>query len=182
MAAEFADSVGQHVALPADGDEQTWREIDLLVDELAALARSTVGIPEFYAALVDRLLSALPARGGVVWQFVPTKPVMRIAEAGAAPTITEDLVRWVGSGQAATKDATGSSLIVPPHSAPGRAAVSNPSPEPLVLRLVQPDESTTFLIVLALDRASPPAAQRGAAQLLNLFCEAALDLHQRIEL
>jgi len=188
MAAEFAESLGHNVAPPAELGEQTWREIDRLADELAGLSRSAVAIPEFYAALLERLAAALAVDSGAVWQFVPAKPVVRIAETGPALAIGGDLVRWVDGLRADARSAPDQSLVAPPHSTGNRSAVANPSPSPLVLRLLQPDEllqpneRAAWLVVLALSPTASPAAQRAAAQLLDLFCESALDLHHRHEL
>ena len=180
MAREFAESLGHDIARASH--EQTWREIDGLADELVALARTGVPVAEFYAGLLERLRSALPIHSGAVWQFVPARPGVRVAEVGTALTIGGDLLRWVEDLQSHAHDATAESLVVPPHSTGNRPAVANPSPSPLVLRLVQPDEATAYLVILALSPTSLPAAQRAAAQLLDLFCEPALDFHHRREL
>lgn len=177
MATEFAESSGQNVAVGAGrattGDERAWREIDLLVEELADLAKSAVAIPEFYAALLERLRAAVPFSGAAVWQFVPAMPVVRIAEVGAAPVLSGDLERWAKDAGAAAQGE---------NSTGGRLAVTNPGMTPLVLRAVLPDETNAYLIAVALQATSPPSAQQAAAQLLELFCEPALGLHQRREL
>lgn len=182
MATEFAESSGQNVATLADRDERAWREIDLLVEQLAELARSDVTIPEFYAALLDRLRSAVAASGAAVWQSVPNKAVVRIAEVGSAPVLGGDLERWAKDARTSAAQSGGACLILPPNSTGGRGTIVNPSPTPLVLRPVLPDETNTYLIIVALPATSPPSAQQAAAQLLDLFCEPALDLHQWREL
>src|SRR5687767_3875626 len=45
----------------------TWQELENLVDELAALAKTDLAAHDFYARLLDRSMRALAAVGGAVW-------------------------------------------------------------------------------------------------------------------
>jgi len=177
----MAGPVSQSLHLPIGPYTEAWQEIDGLLDEMANLARSPVEVPAFYGALLDGLLRALKADGGAVWQIVPAMPVARVAQAGAAPAISDEMVRWVEGWRLAGEIAE-SCLVLPPHSTSARSAVPNPSNRPLILRPVQCEESATYLLAVALDAAAPRAADSAAAQVLNLFCETAAEFHQRREL
>ncbi|MCO6454053.1 MAG: efflux RND transporter periplasmic adaptor subunit [Pirellulaceae bacterium] len=48
-------------------DDEAWREIDQLVDQIAELARGGARPDEFYPGLLDRTVRALAAEGGAVW-------------------------------------------------------------------------------------------------------------------
>jgi multidrug efflux pump subunit AcrA (membrane-fusion protein) len=47
--------------------EDTWRQIEDLIDQIAALARTDVSEPDFYRALLDRAVRAGAALGGAAW-------------------------------------------------------------------------------------------------------------------
>jgi multidrug efflux pump subunit AcrA (membrane-fusion protein) len=58
---------GEPLQQPSAGAEEAWSQIDELVEEIARLARSELPPAEFFAALLDRVVSGLAAVGGVLW-------------------------------------------------------------------------------------------------------------------
>ncbi len=47
--------------------DDAWHEVDLLVEEIAQLAKSDISPDKFYAGVLERVVSALGAEGGALW-------------------------------------------------------------------------------------------------------------------
>src|SRR5436190_16015213 len=94
----------------------TWHEIETLVDELAALAKTDLPVHDFYAALLDRTVRSLAAMGGAVWLRGPGGLVVEY-QIGLAQTrfsvateAADNHLRWIESVSQA-----GEVQVLPPN-------------------------------------------------------------------
>lgn len=197
-AASCADS-----AQRSDADRlvrDTKREIQQLVQEIAALCHARIAQRQFWPRFLDRLAMAMASEGGIVWQrregdwhcvahhgAVDRRLLHSLdAQQGRTrpPTCHTLMIREVGDG--------GGPVIVPPGApwdpdvpdgsqladAPG-AAVEPGNPTPWLAAVVpipvDPDEPVEWMIELFLPLGGGPATQRGylrfAAQMADLAAD-----------
>lgn len=157
------------------------QEIQGLVQEVVELSRSDVEPAEFYAALMDKTISALAAVGGVVW----------IQEEGA-PLKLEYQVNLRQTGLAESEEAQlqhgrllqqvmekGEPTLVQPHSGTGAAvegekdAAANPTDFLLVVAPIKSDRGVDGLVEIFQRTGARPTTQRGYLRFLAQVCELA---------
>ena len=157
------------------------QEIQGLVQEVVELSRSEVEPAEFYAALMDKTISALAAIGGVVW----------IQEEGA-PLKLEYQVNLRQTGLAESEEAQlqhgrllqqvmekGEPALVQPHSGTGAAtegeedATANPTDFLLVVAPIKSDRGVDGLVEVFQRTGARPTTQRGYLRFLTQVCELA---------
>ena len=51
--------------------EDTWREIELVVQQVTRLSRSDTSVEQFFAELLEKSVRTLAAAGGAVWLLRP---------------------------------------------------------------------------------------------------------------
>ncbi len=172
-------------APPAGGalDEESVRrakqEIQSLVQEVVELARSEIEPTEFYAALMDKSVSALAAIGGIVWTM---------AEGAGAKL--EYQVNLQQTGLAESQDAQlqhgrllqqvmdrGEPALIPPHSGAGETEgaemVANPTAFLLVLAPIKTDQGVEGVVEIFQRAGARPTTQRGYLRFLAQICELA---------
>jgi len=184
MAANLAESTklaDQRAPIPhADGNGRTWREIDHLVEELAALAQADLSPEAFYAALLDKALAALAANGGAVWQLPVNGPATLLAKVNFPPDLVSNASfsgrRKTASDQAATV------LFVPRGSGDRSSTAPQESETPLVISSLRDPDGTATVIEIALARDLSPEALQGAVKLLDVFREVAAEFGRGREL
>lgn len=156
--------------------EQTKQQIRTLVGEIAQLSKSDVDAEEYYAAFMQRIVSALAAVGGAVWLLGEGKR----PELAYQINISESLLR-PGSDEAIRHlrllnhvARTGEPQLVPPMSG-GEAeeAGGNPTSYLLVLAPLAGDGSIEGVIEVFQRPDSQPATQRGYLRFLIQMCELA---------
>jgi multidrug resistance efflux pump len=157
------------------------QEIQTLVQEVVELSRSDVEPAEFYAALMDKSISALAAIGGVVW----------IQEEGA-PLKLEYQVNLRQTGLAESEEAQiqhgrllqqvmekGEPALVQPHSGTGAAvegeedAAANPTDFLLIIAPIKSDRGVDGLVEIFQRAGARPTTQRGYLRFLTQVCELA---------
>jgi len=165
----------------SNADDETWHEIEDLVDEISAHSRSAVDPVEFYQHLLNRAVQSLAALGGAAW----------IAADGANES------RWALAHQINLEQAHLSVDDVAPASqarldkvaAEGDVCVNPPtsggehdSPLLLIAAPVRLDAETVAVIEVFQRTQISPAAQRGYVRLLTILSELASDFHRNHQL
>ena len=156
-------------------------EIQGLVREVAELAKSETEPAEFYAALMDKSVSALAAVGGVVWTQ---------EEAGGLKLEYQVNLQQTGlaGNEAAQRQharllqqvvAKGEPALVPPHSGSGdggdgeEQASANPTDFLLVIAVIKSDRGVDGLVEIFQRSGTRPTTQRGYLRFLAQICELA---------
>lgn len=158
--------------------EQTKQQIRTLVGEIAQLSKSDVEAEEYYAAFMQRVVSALAAVGGAVWLLGEARRPelayqINISEALLRPGSEESLRHLRLLNHVAR---TGEPQLVPPMSgAEGDAAGGNPTSYLLVLAPLAGDGSVEGVIEVFQRPDSQPATQRGYLRFLIQMCELAAE-------
>jgi multidrug efflux pump subunit AcrA (membrane-fusion protein) len=163
--------------------DETWRQIERLVDEVQGLVQEGGEEGPFYAALLDRAVRAGAAVGGAVWaadadhrfQLVAAYPSKELPWAAnpAAAARHEQFLSQVGGS---TDVRTAAPLAV-------ESAGRNPaSPYPLVACPVVCEESAIRIVEICQRPDVSPEAARGYAEVLSALCELAADYHRRARL
>lgn len=158
--------------------EQTKQQIRSLVVEIAQLSKQDLGAREFYAAFLDRVVSALAAIGGAVWamseggglelQYQSNLRETRLAENQEKMSCHAQLLQRVM--------ASGEGGLVQPHSGDGQnGQASNPSDFLLILGPIKIDQETKGVVEIFQRPGAPPTTQRGYLKFLMQMCDLASD-------
>ena len=156
--------------------EQTKQQIRSLVGEIAQLSKSDVEAEEYYAAFMQRVVSALAAVGGAVWLLgEATRPELayqiNLSESLLRPG-SEDATRHLRLLHHIAR--TGEPQLVPPMSGgEGEEAGGNPTSYLLVLAPLVSDGTMEGVIEVFQRADSQPATQRGYLRFLIQMCELA---------
>lgn len=156
--------------------EQTKQQIRSLVGEIAQLSKSDVNAEEYYAAFMQRIVSALAAVGGAVWLVGEA----RRPELAYQINLSESLL-LPGSADAKRHlrllnyiVQTREPQLVPPMSGgEGEEAGGNPTAYLLVLAPLVGDGVVEGVIEVFQRPDSQPATQRGYLRFLIQMCELA---------
>ncbi len=163
--------------------DETWRQIERLVDEVQALVQAGGEEEPFYAALLDHAVRAGAAVGGAVWaadaargfQLVVASPGKRNTLGGGAAAATEHerFLTQVGGSTGVR--------IAPPKTA-GSTGLSHASPYLLVACPVVVEGRAIRIVEVWQRPEVSPEAARGYADVLSALCELAADFHRRARL
>ncbi|MFH1924404.1 MAG: GAF domain-containing protein [Planctomycetota bacterium] len=161
--------------------EEAWQELDDLVEEIAKLSASEVSAPEFYAAVLDRIVPVLAAEGGAVWTEV----------AGSDPRLEYQVNLPDGEMPGGT-DAerrhrrllgevlrNGKGKTVPPRSGPADGAqAGNPTGFVLLVCPWRCDEELAGVVEVFQRPGTSPSAQRGYFRFLTVVSELVAEFHR----
>ena len=156
--------------------EQTKQQIRSLVGEIAQLSKSDVDAEEYYAAFMQRIVSALAAVGGAVWLLgEANRPELayqiNLSESLLRPG-SEDATRHLRLLHHVAR--SGEPQLAPPMSgAEGDEAGGNPTGYLLVLAPLVSDGAMEGVIEVFQRPDSQPATQRGYLRFLIQMCELA---------
>jgi multidrug efflux pump subunit AcrA (membrane-fusion protein) len=158
--------------------EQTKQQIRELVNEIADLAQQDIPEKEFYSGFLDRIVTALAANGGVVWD-VSSGRIEVAAEVGLRESgllVSENaqqahgrLLRHVLVG--------GDAMIVDPHAATSddEEDGSNPTDHLLVLGLLRADQEVQSIVEIFQRAGTPDTTQQGYLRFVIQMCDLAGD-------
>ena len=148
---------------------------------MVELSKSDVEVGEFYAALIDKSVSALAAIGGVVWTVDETAGFkleyqMNLRESGLVnnPAAQMQHARLL---EGIVKK--GEPTLVAPHSGEGGVGdddhhlAANPTDHLLVIAPVSTDRGVDALVEIFQRAGSKPSTQRGYMRFLLQMCELA---------
>jgi hypothetical protein len=157
--------------------EETKQQIRALVNEIAELSQSEISEAEFYDGFLSRVVTALAANGGVVWdlssgRFQLAKQI-NIQDTGlpqneeANQTHGMLLRRLVESGEPM--------LVQPQSGGADEDEGGNPTEFLLVLGLLRADQEIQGIVEIFQRPGTPPATQRGYLRFLIQMCDLAGD-------
>ncbi len=162
--------------------EETRRQINALVEEIAGLARQNLAPGQFYEQFLNRLVSALAAIGGVVWTAGENNQLalqyqMNLQHTGLLESETKQQQhsRLLYKVMNNPDVVAGNGLIVPPHSGFGEEDAANATGCLLVFGPLRTDLEMVGLVEVF---ARPDVAieiQQGYLRFLLQMCELATD-------
>ncbi|HYO23927.1 MAG TPA: HlyD family efflux transporter periplasmic adaptor subunit [Lacipirellulaceae bacterium] len=155
------------------------QEIQSLVQEVVDLSKSEIEPTDFYAALLEKSISALAAIGGVVWTYDPSTGFkleyqVNLQQTGlrGSPEAMNQHSRLLG--QLAKR---GEGALVAPHSGAtvgdDDQSAANPTEFLLVVAPVTTDRGVDGLIEIFQRTGARPNTQRGYLRFLQQICEIA---------
>jgi hypothetical protein len=170
---------------PAPDDqliEQTRRQIQALVAEIAQLSRQNLAPGEFYNEFLNRVISALAAIGGVVWTLTENGQLTLQYQMGLQQTgLLEDEEKQKRHSRLLYKVlnnpdvAGGNGMLVPPHSGFGEDDAGNPTGLLLVYGPLRTDLEMVGLVEIFQRPEAAPQVQQGYLRFLLQMCELATD-------
>lgn len=164
-----------------DAVQRAKHEIQGLVQEVVELSRSEIEPAEFYAALMDKSISALAAIGGVVWTQEEGAPLkleyqVNLRQTGLAESEEAQIQHGRLLQQVIEK---GEPTLIQPHSGTGAAAegdenaAANPTDYLLVLAPIKSDRGVDGVVEVFQRTGARPTTQRGYLRFLTQICELA---------
>ena len=158
--------------------EQTKRQIQSLVAEIAQLTKQNVAPAEFYGEFLGRVVSALAAIGGAVWTTGEDGRLTLQYQINLQQTnLREDEEKQARHGRLLYKAmASGEGVLVPPHSGFGdEDEAANPTDFLLVIGPLRTDLEMVGLIEIFQRSEAAPNVQQGYLRFLLQMCELAGD-------
>jgi len=160
------------------------QEIQSLVQEVVDLSKSEIEPSEFYAALMDKSVSALAAIGGVVWTQeegagLKLEYQSNLRETGLAESEVAQRQHGRLLQQIIEK---GEPVLIPPHSGVGGAGggddgdaegAANPTDFLLVIAPIISDRGVDGLVEIFQRAGARPTTQKGYLRFLKQICELA---------
>jgi multidrug efflux pump subunit AcrA (membrane-fusion protein) len=158
--------------------EQTKQQIRELVNEIADLTQQDIPEKEFYNGFLDRVVTALAANGGVVWD-VSSGRIEVSAEVGLRESgllASEDA--QLAHGRMLRKIIVGGeATLVDPHAAVSddEEDGSNPTGHLLVLGLMRADQEIQSIVEIFQRPGTPETTQQGYLRFVVQMCDLAGD-------
>jgi multidrug efflux pump subunit AcrA (membrane-fusion protein) len=162
--------------------EETRRQINALVEEIAGLARQNLAPGQFYEQFLNRLVSALAAIGGVVWTFAENNQLALqyqlnlqhtgLMESEAKQQQHSRLLYKVGNNPDVI---SGNGVIIPPHAGYGEDDAANATGCLLVFGPLRTDLEMVGLVEIFARPDVAPEIQKGYLRFLLQMCELATD-------
>lgn len=173
-----APSAGESQGPDDEAIRRAKLEIQSLVQEVVDLSKSQIDPAEFYAALLDKSISALAAIGGVVWTIEEGSPLKLEYQVNIQQTgLIESPEAQARHGRMLSQIAKrGEAALVPPHSgaAPGDdESAANPTEFLLVVAPIVTDRGVDGLVEIFQRTGARLNTQRGYLRFLMQICELA---------
>lgn len=164
-----------------DAVQRAKQEIQGLVQEVVELSKSEIEPTEFYAAVLDKSVSALAAIGGVVWTQEEGAPLQLEYQVNLRQTgLAESEVAQRQHGRLLQQVLEkGEPALIPPHSGAGGGddgdaeAAANPTDYLLVIAPIVSDRGIDGLVEIFQRSGARPTTQRGYLRFLKQICELA---------
>ncbi len=158
--------------------ENTKQQIRGLVSEIAQLAKSELEPGEFYAAFMQKIVSALAAHGGAVWSMSDAGDASILYQINIAGDLldddSEEAVRHKKLLQVVSH--SNEAQLIPPNSGFGEdGAIGNPTEHLLVLAPLAGDQGVEAVVEVFQRPNAQPATQRGYLRFLVQMCELAAE-------
>ena len=173
----------EHVSSASQPDDdavnRAKQEIQALVQEVVALSKSEIEETDFFAALLEKSISALAAIGGVVWTLEEGQPFklqyqVNLQQTGLAASQAAQMQHAKLLGNIAKR---GEPLLIPPHSGAGEGpedeGAANPTEYLLVVAPIKTDRGVDGLVEIFQRVGARPTTQRGYLRFLVQMCEIA---------
>lgn len=180
----MANDPGIIHTLPAD---DTWQDVEELVDRIDQLSRQELPIREFYTALLDGAVQTLAARAGAVW-LADTKGRLHVeyqiglSRVGLDPRSSGALdgnQRASHERLVETAARNGAPNVVPPDSGSAAAGESaNPTEQVLLLCPITLDGESLGVLEIFQRPETSRSAQQGFLRFLGALGELAAEFHR----
>jgi len=163
-------------AVNADTIEQTKQQIRGLVSEIAQLSKSDLDADEYFAAFLQKVVSALAAIGGAVWILREGRRLELAYQIRMSETLldseSQEASRHFGLLSQIT--AAGEPALVPPQSGVGEdQTAGNPTNSLLVLVPLRSDNQVEGVVEVFQRSDAQPVTQRGYLKFVIQMCELA---------
>ena len=181
--------------------EDTWREIELVVQQVTRLSRSDVSVEQFFAELLEKSVRTLAAAGGAVWLLrpegysleyqinlaatglvsapdadnLPDREERQVAHQQLLQHVAKQGRRRAISPQAGGRRDAANNDGSTATSEPDDATPRNPTDYLLLLCPVTVDGSVVGLVEVFQHADVSPAAVQGFLRFLGALCELAAD-------
>jgi hypothetical protein len=160
----------------AETIEQTKQQIRSLVSEISQLSKSDIGAEEYYAAFLQRVVSALAAVGGAVWLVEEGRRLQLAYQINLSQTLldssSDDASRHLRLLNQVISSGEGN-LFPPLSGAVDENAGGNPTRYLIVLSPLRNDGQVEGIIEIFQRPDSPPATQRGYLRFMEQMSELA---------
>lgn len=160
----------------AETIEQTKQQIRSLVSEISQLSKSDIGAEGYYAAFLQRVVSALAAVGGAVWLVEEGRRLQLAYQINLSQTLldssSEDAGRHLRLLNQVINSGEGN-LFPPLSGAADENAGGNPTRYLIVLSPLRNDGQVEGIIEIFQRPDSPPATQRGYLRFMEQMSELA---------
>jgi multidrug efflux pump subunit AcrA (membrane-fusion protein) len=159
-----------------DAVQRAKYEIQTLVQEVVELSRSEIEPNEFFAAMMDKSVSALAAIGGVVWMLEESGALkleyqVNLRQTGLAESEAAQVQHGRMLKQLIDK---GEATLVPPHSGgEGEDDAGNPTAFLLVLAPIVSDRGVEGMVEIFQRSGGRPTTQKGYLRFLVQMSELA---------
>jgi multidrug efflux pump subunit AcrA (membrane-fusion protein) len=150
--------------------EETKRQIRTLVNEISEMSKSEATASDYYPAVLQRVVSALAAVGGAIWEVDTDGQVRLNCQIQLDPALIDSNSETAQAhvrllGHVAQR---GESELVPPNSSFGdNGEIANPTSFLLVLAPLMANKATAGVIEIFQRPDSPPDTQRGYLRFLD---------------
>lgn len=157
-----------------DAVDADWKEVDQVIDQIAQLAHQPLSAQAFYAEVLDRVVSALAAAGGIVWTRRDGGRLQTLYEINPPAGLDADHQRLV----AHVLD-TGQPKFAPPHAGGATGEVANPTDFVLLLCPCVLHGTASVAIEVFQRSGASPSAQQGCLHFLEAVCELVAEYESR---
>ncbi len=157
-----------------DAVDADWNEIDQVIDQIAQLAHQPLSTQAFYAEVLDRVVSALAAAGGMVWTRTEGGRLLPQYEINPPSGLYDDHLRLV-----AHVFDTGQPKFAPPHAGGATGEVANPTDLVLLLCPCLLHGTPLAAIEVFQRAGASPSAQQGYLHFLEAVCELIAEFESR---
>jgi len=152
-----------------------------MVDELGSLSRQGVALADFYRVWLERLLRAVAAPGGCVWQLDEQAGAEVVVESHFPAFLRETEGRRQEQRVRAAAWRSAPHLVEPRRGTAERSCSESPSDGTLAVCTVPACGAKTIVAEILLGSSTIPAVHEGVLRLLEVFREVAVDYHRRRE-
>ncbi|MBC8355875.1 MAG: efflux RND transporter periplasmic adaptor subunit [Planctomycetes bacterium] len=160
----------------AETIEQTKQQIRSLVSEISQLSKSDIGAEEYYAAFLQRVVSALAAVGGAIWLVEEGRRLQLAYQINLSQTLldssSDDASRHLRLLNQVINSGEGN-LFPPLSGSVEEDAGGNPTRYLIVLSPLRNDGQVEGIIEIFQRPDSPPATQRGYLRFMEQMSELA---------
>jgi multidrug efflux pump subunit AcrA (membrane-fusion protein) len=160
----------------AETIEQTKQQIRSLVSEISQLSKSDIGAEGYYAAFLQRVVSALAAVGGAIWLVEEGRRLQLAYQINLSQTLLDSSSPDAGRHLRLLNQVinSGEGNLFPPLSgAADENAGGNPTRYLIVLSPLRNDGQVEGIIEIFQRPDSPPATQRGYLRFMEQMSELA---------
>jgi hypothetical protein len=182
------DPMSQDAPVSESAYEDTWREINDVLNDVARLSQSDVDSDQFFTDFIDVCVQTLAGIAGAVWLKQPDDSLALRYHSNYADTglslaaDSEDDRRHALLLKEVVADSTGKGVALPPHigSEGESSAVNNPTPHLLLISPIAINRETTGVVEVFQRSNASHAASQGFLRFLDSVAQLAADFLRNV--